>query len=292
MPVIWVVIVGANLDLRALKYFEAVYETNSVSAAAKRCFISQPSISMAISQLEQTLDCKLFIRHARGTLPTPEAEKLYPLSREITGSATALLNVFKDKPVSVPLRMGLKRSLGAERMSRLLKELANRIANLELTLVDPDEPCDCRIIDADQVQINEQFVPIWTDTYMLAIPSNMPLSLSEEIALSDFEGLPFIHRNTCPVLSKLQNQLKNGGFRYQMRANIRTIEYTQALVSAGVGAALLPDWQEVTSRKDLILRPIKDTRLEQVIGLAYKDNKGDQELVQTCIQVCHDVSNF
>lgn len=42
-------------DLRALGYFVAAYEEKSVTAAARRCFIAQPSISAAIRNLESAL---------------------------------------------------------------------------------------------------------------------------------------------------------------------------------------------------------------------------------------------
>ena len=69
------------MDLRALKYFEAVYEQGSVSAAARHGYVSQPSITTAILQLEQTLSVQLFNRHARGVMPTSAAQKLYPYAK-------------------------------------------------------------------------------------------------------------------------------------------------------------------------------------------------------------------
>ncbi len=54
------------MELRAIKYFLQVYEQGSVSGAAKRCFVSQPSITTAIQSLETSLNAPLFVRHARG----------------------------------------------------------------------------------------------------------------------------------------------------------------------------------------------------------------------------------
>jgi len=278
------------MDLRGLKYFEAVFEAGSISAAAKACFVSQPSISTALSQLEQTLDAPLFVRHARGVFPTAEAKKLYPLSKGLTGSAQAIVGMFRESPVSVPLRLGLMRSLGADRMTGILKDLSGRISNLELTLVDPEEPCDVRIIDSANLAHNEDFIPIWTDRYLLAIPRGYRLSLEDEVKLSDFEGLPFIHRNTCLALVKLKTILDHENINYQIRANIRTVEYAQSLVSAEVGAALLPDWEEIRARQDLVLRPIKDHAFSRTIGLAYKKHKKDHALVRSCVAVCQTIT--
>ena len=60
-------------DLRALGYFVAAYEERSVTAASRRCFVAQPSISMAIKGLEDALETTLFERSRQGLAPTPAA---------------------------------------------------------------------------------------------------------------------------------------------------------------------------------------------------------------------------
>ncbi|WP_207064059.1 LysR family transcriptional regulator [Motiliproteus sp. SC1-56] len=274
------------MDLRSLRYFEAVFETGSVSAAARTCFISQPSISAAIQQLEQTLDTRLFVRHARGVTPTAEAKKLYPLSKDLTGNATAILRLFNEGPACTRLRLGLMRSIGAQRISLLLKELTRRVPNLELTLVDPDEPCDLRIIDSESVASNERFVAIWTDQYQLAIPKGYPLSLAEKVVLSDFDSLPFIQRSPCLALDELVAALDGADVSYQVRANIRTVEYAQSLVGAGVGAAFLPDWEEIRSRDDIVLKAVDGYAFTRKVGLAFKRHRANDSLVQTCAELC------
>lgn len=276
------------MELRALKYFQAVYEQGSISAAARKCFVSQPSITAAVQQLEMTLNVSLFVRHARGVLPTPEADKLYPTAKEMTDNEKSILNMFTDAPVSVPLRLGIMRSLGARRMSNLLKKLSTKIPNLELTLVDPDEPCDARIISAQSVAKNENFVPIWKDNYQLALPKDWPLAEKDSIDLHDFDTMPFINRTPCYALEQLKNLMNNTGAHLQPRANIRTIEYAWQLVSAGVGAALLPDWQEITQADELILKPIEDTNLTINIGLAFKISHKESTLISAVNQVCQE----
>ncbi len=48
--------------------------TGSVSAAGSRLNLSQPSVSRLLSELEAKFGCRLFVRHARGMAPTPEAK--------------------------------------------------------------------------------------------------------------------------------------------------------------------------------------------------------------------------
>ncbi|MFT5757180.1 MAG: DNA-binding transcriptional LysR family regulator [Alteromonadaceae bacterium] len=274
------------MELRSLKYFQAVYELGSLSAAARACFISQPSITSAIQQLESNLKVSLFVRHARGVLPTSAADKLYPLAKEMADNAKSISHLFSDSPKAVPLRLGIMRSLGAQRMSFLLKNISEKVNNLEITLVEPEEPCDARVVLAQSVTSNESFVPIWQDNYQLAVPRSWPIAKKTTIDIADLEGIPFISRAPCDALNKLTNVMNNASIYFQPRANIKTIEYAWQLVCAGIGAALLPDWQEIIDAEELSLIPIKNIDLIKHIGLAFKTSKETQALIIALQEAC------
>lgn len=278
------------MKLRSIKYFQSVYEQGSITGAARQCFVSQPSITAAISQLEQELNIELFVRHAGGVRPTSAADKLYPLAREMSDNEQSILHLFSDGPTPVPLRLGLMRSLGAQRMSELLTELTKRIDNLELTLVEPDEPCDARVVLSQSASSCEDFIPIWEDSYQLAIPNSWSLATKPLVSVEDLDGIPFINRTPCDALDRLKQTMAAQGVQFQPRANIRTIEYTWPMVSAGVGAALLPDWQEIKHNDGFVLRPIANEKLMKRIGLAYNASRMEEPLIASVISVCRSTA--
>lgn len=53
------------VDLRLLRFFIAIYEENNITAAATRCYVSQPSLSAGLKQLEEELGGTLFERSKR-----------------------------------------------------------------------------------------------------------------------------------------------------------------------------------------------------------------------------------
>jgi len=274
------------MDLRALRYFEAVYEQRSISAAARRCFIAQPSISAAIQQLEASLEATLFVRHPKGVVPTEAGERLYPLSKKLTGEAHAIRQLFVQQPPAAPFRLGLMRSLGVERMSLWLRELSLAVEQLELTLVNPEEDCDARIIELGELEEWELFQPIWQDRYLVALPLGHPLSLKERLSLRDLKGLAFINREPCAALDGLKRALASRDLGFTARANIRTIEYALGLVAAGVGAALVPAWDSTRARDDLVLRELAELELQQQIGLAYDRSAPVTPMLQAALAIC------
>lgn len=258
------------MDLKALGYFIAVYEKQSISAAAKACFIAQPSVSSAIKQLEDTLQNQLFTRHARGVKPTEAGIQLYPLAKQLLGQANAIKSVFVENERIIPFRLGLIRALGVDRMSLLLKEFTNRIEGIELTLVGPDEDCDARIITERYSTASEQFLPMWRDQYVVVLPSDHPLSLKPVITLQDFQDLSLIQRTPCEAWDKLTDVLRDGDIEIVIRAKIQTMEYALGLVRAGVGCALLPDVPQIMQQQDVVFKPIDGVDLSRLIGLAYQ----------------------
>src|ERR1700688_2784664 len=103
------------MEIRELRYFAAVYSERSLTAAARRCFISQPSISAAIANLEAELGTTLFIRHKKGVAPTASAEQFHSHARRIIEGADSARNLFR-KPIALPaLTLGLMRTLDMPR---------------------------------------------------------------------------------------------------------------------------------------------------------------------------------
>lgn len=63
--------------LELYKVFQKVAECESFSGAAKELFVTQPAVSQAVKQLEEELNCELFLRNARGVSLTDEGKLLY-----------------------------------------------------------------------------------------------------------------------------------------------------------------------------------------------------------------------
>lgn len=75
------------LELYQLNVFVQAAEALSFTAAAERLHISQPAVSMQISNLEKRLDTLLFDRSSRTICTTEAADALLPLAREILNDA-------------------------------------------------------------------------------------------------------------------------------------------------------------------------------------------------------------
>ena len=257
------------MDTRTLHYFITVYEELSLSAAAKRCCISQPSISTAVQQLEAELDRQLFIRHSRGVSPTNSGKLLYPYALKVLNDIQTIKDFFQKKTITLPFKIGLMPFLSGERIGKFIKELLNSIEGLDLTIVDWNEAADARIISSTMVAKDEGFHKLWQDEYVLALPENHPLAGEKNIKLKQIDGLPFISRTFCDAIESWNFAVQKQGIKINTKAVVSNEEYALDMVAAGLGFSLVPS-QSTASRSDIVTRDINDVKLERVIGLACK----------------------
>jgi DNA-binding transcriptional LysR family regulator len=257
------------VDLRALEYFVTIYENGSLSAASRKKFIAQPSISASLKQLEHSLSTLLFVRHARGVQATHAGEQLYPLAKQLLEQAAVIRDVFSTDTTKIPFRLGLIKGLGVARMSDLLGRLTRSIDSLELTLVSQDEPSQARIISHDLQLNNEQFVPMWQEEYQLAIPLGHGLGLLDSVNIMDLQDVAFVQRSPCEGWTYLTKALNDANVRVDIRAKIQTIEYALGLVKAGLGCAFIPVSEVIVKDKYILFKPIQGLSISREIGLGY-----------------------
>src|SRR5512139_1818801 len=78
------------MDLRLLRYFLAIVDTGSVTAASRELYVAQPSLSRQLRRLEADLDLQLFTRADKRLVLTAAGREFVPIARDlITRAAQA-----------------------------------------------------------------------------------------------------------------------------------------------------------------------------------------------------------
>jgi DNA-binding transcriptional LysR family regulator len=264
------------MDIRELRYFNAVFRERSLTAAARRCFISQPSISAAITNLEAELGTTLFIRHKKGMAPTRSAEQFHSVACRIVDEADAARNLFRKSLARSALTLGLMRTLDMPRTIALLKPLTGN-SDVALRLVGVDEAADARIISKNIIGQGEHFVPLWVERYVAALPPSHPLTLKDRLRASDFAGVAMIDRCHCE-----QSELFGRAASPRKPAAIAESEdWAMALVAAGVGVAIVPEGV-ARANPDVAVREI-EIKVKRQVGLAYSATNPPSDVLKNFI---------
>ena len=264
------------MDIRELRYFAAVYRERNLTAAARRCFISQPSISAAITNLEAELGTTLFIRHKKGVAPTRSAEQFHSVARRIIDDADAARNLFRTPSARHALTLGLMRTLDMPRTIALLKPLTSA-SDVALRLVGIHEAADARIVSRSMIDADEHFIPLWIDRYVAALPPSHPLTLKDKLRTSDFAGVAMIDRCHCE-----QSEFFNRTAQPRETVAIAESEdWAMALVAAGVGIAIVPEGV-ARANPDVAVREI-EVEVKRQVGLAYSAVRPASDVLQNFI---------
>jgi len=256
------------MDMRAIRYFIAVYEEESVSAAAKRCFVAQPSISTTVSQLEEHLGIQLFLRHSKGVTPTPEAHLFYKSANNLMGEFDALKDLFRKVDDPLPVSLAIMPTIDAKRIGELIKRISTATDRLLLHLVDLNETADARIVSDHLRKKGERFLPLWNEKYVLALPHGHRLTLQSAIDLSDLHGVRLIERCYCELNDEVSSIINKAHVKPLTVARAMNEEWAVAMVSAGLGVAIVPE-SSVNHIDSVVTKPIKDLKLLRKVGLAY-----------------------
>lgn len=174
--------------LRQLEYFVAVGETGSVAAAAQQVNVSSPSISAGISQLEEELGVKLFVRHhAQGLTPTLAGRRLLDHARGVLQQAAELRDLAGDLSGSVrgPLAIGCLSTFAQIVLPGLRRSFVERFSAVRIAQTEADQSELFSLLRHARIDM--------ALTYDLALPADLTffpmLDLPPLVALSESHAL-------------------------------------------------------------------------------------------------------
>jgi DNA-binding transcriptional LysR family regulator len=126
------------MELRHLRYFVAIAEERSFTAAAERLWVAQPGLSTQIRRLEGELGVRLFDRHARGVKLTDAGELFLERAQAALEAAEAASATGRDLDHGVlgAVRLGLAAGVAWSGTSDLLEQFARERPGVELTVLE------------------------------------------------------------------------------------------------------------------------------------------------------------
>ena len=242
------------MELRHLRYFTAVVECKGYRKASRRLHIAQPSISEAVSNLEDELGLKLFSRTHRNARLTPEGEIFYADAVRILQQAeTAILCAKRAAQGKVgKLSIGFIGSATLSFLPDLIRRYKLEYPNVKLALHDlyPVEldqaygrgEIDIAITRSLEHSKNLQSRVLLRDPLVAVVPRSRKLK-SKKIRLADLANERFIlfHRKGAPaVFDTIVGACRSQGFSPRVENEPNSMQTILSLVEAEEGIAIVP----------------------------------------------------
>ena len=274
---------GEIMEIRVLKYFLAVAREQSISAAADSLFLSQPTLSRQLRELEEELDKQLFIRGNRKITLTEEGVLLRKRAEEIMEliSRTEKEIVFSDSGISGDIYIGAGETDGLRIIARSAKALIEKYRDIKFNIISGDavdimERLDKGLIDfalllepVDFAKYSYIKLPV-KDTWGVLMRRDSPLAEKDVIAPEDLNGVPLIVSRQASDGSELTNWLRLGKGEPEIAATYNLVYNASLMVDEGIGAALCLDKIiNVSGESGLCFRPLSP-RVEIGMSLVWK----------------------
>ena len=272
------VALSMNIQLRHLRYFVAVAEEASFTAAARRVHVAQQVLSTQIRQLEAAVGTQLLRRTSRGVLLTLAGTAFLDAARStlagLERGVAAAVNA--ARAVAGRLAVGSSVAAAGKTRTRLLTAFAGAYPAVELELVTfdlsapaaglLDHRTDVALIRPPVDAPGIKLAVVEEEPRVFVMPAAHPLAGRDVLELADVAGMPWVAAalaaDGCAPARWRDEWLvspRPGGDVPVIGAEARTIDEWREHVVAGHGISLCPaSSEEYNARPGLVFVPAKD----------------------------------
>lgn len=247
------------MTLTELKYIVAVAREKHFGRAAEACFVSQPTLSVAIKKLEDELEVKLFERSANEVSVTPLGEEIVRQAQSVLEQAAAIKEIAKrgKDPLAGPLRLGVIYTIGPYLLPDLVRQAIARTPQMPLMLQENftarllemlrTGEMDCAIMAEPFPDTGLAIAPLYDEPFMAAVPSTHPLAARKSISAEELKAETMLLLGTghcfrdhvlevCPEFARFSSDAE--GIRKSFEGS--SLETIKHMVAAGMGVTLVP----------------------------------------------------
>ncbi len=247
------------MTLTELKYIVAVAREKHFGKAAEACFVSQPTLSVAIKKLEDELEVKLFERSANEVTVTPLGEEIVRQAQSVLEQAASIKEIAKrgKDPLAGPLRLGVIYTIGPYLLPDLVRQAIARTPQMPLMLQENftvkllemlrTGEIDCAIMAEPFPDAGLAIAPLYDEPFLAAVPSSHPLAARETITSQELKSETMLLLGTghcfrdhvlevCPEFARFSSDAE--GIRKSFEGS--SLETIKHMVAAGMGVTLVP----------------------------------------------------
>ncbi len=247
------------MTLTELKYIVAVARERHFGKAAEACFVSQPTLSVAVKKLEEELDVKLFERSANEVSVTHLGEEIVRLAQQVLEQATHIKEVAKrgKDPLAGPLTLGVIYTIGPYLLPDLVRQIIARTPQMPLVLQENftvkllemlrTGEIDCAILAEPFPDAGLAVAALYDEPFLAAVPIHHPLATQAQVTTEELRletmlllGAGHCFRDhvleVCPEFARFSSHASGMSKSFE-GSSLETIKH---MVAAGMGVTLVP----------------------------------------------------
>ncbi len=278
-----------NITLQQLEILLAVIEAGSITRAAGNLFLSQPSLTKQIKNLEEAAGARLVNRSVTGISLTPEGQIIYDYARRMM----RLREDAKDRVMRLKGQESGHIYVSASTipatyiLPNLLSELKKMYPALQVHLQMHDSEETLQAVLNDQAEMgfigkepaNKKLIGmrLWKDTLVVAVPVSHPLARQKSLRLAELTKVPFVIRERGSgtrdlIEACLQKQPGMNLSFFNVTCEMGSSEAVKEAILAGLGVSILSSlaMRREMSQGLLAALTVSNYPMERYFYLIYK----------------------
>lgn len=266
------------MEMQQIRYFLALARTLNFTRAAEECNVSQSALTRAIQSLEAELGGDLIRREHGASHLTELGKRMLPLMGrcfESAVTAKALARSIAHDEVT-PLSVAISHSVNVELAMEPIAETFRTLPGLQLKLQHGSGAEIVEMLKSGEVEIAiaGPLGDVWErldkwalfdEPFELAVRDDHQLAMQNDVTLEKLKPFPIFHQSGCEMRETALRLFEARGLSQSNLHEVVTHHDLMALVSKGVGGAILPT---SSPRSDATRRlPISDLPLTRTVSV-------------------------
>lgn len=270
------------MELRVLRYFLAVAREQNITAAAERLYLSQPTLSKQLMDLEKELGKKLFIRGNRKITLTEEGEFLRRHAQEIIDLTDKTESAFRqsDENITGDIYIGCGETEGMRMLIKAMKKLHKTYPDIHYHMYsgndeDVAERLEKGLVDfglfvgnTNLEKYNYLKLP-YSDTWGLLMRNDHPLAEKQTVTPLDLQSIPILCSRQALEQNELSGWLGYDSKQLNIFSTHNLIRNVIIMVEEGLGCAISLSDLVNTNGTNLVFRPFEPAIKAELL-LAWK----------------------
>ena len=289
------------MELRELRTFIAVAETQNFTRAGRKLDISQSAVSQQIKALEESVGAQLYSRRARTVTLTQAGNVLLPYARQVIGKVDEAVAVISDFEGLGRGRVviGAGGAICHHVLPHILREFSDRFAKIEIQVISGfsfetmqralDGTIDLGILLLPVRDTALVATEMGRDQLVAIAPPGHHWQELSRIKPGDFASEKLItYDRKSETFSILERFLLEDGVFPRFGMEISDLEAVKKMVGAGLGVAVVAGWAVRTEIEagELIAKPLGARGLYRSWGMVYRSNETLTASQRGLISIC------
>lgn len=276
-------------SIRQLEYIVALAECGHFGKAAKRCHVSQPTLSAQVAIVENNLGIQLFERTSATVLITPVGERFLHGARVALAAMSDLMDAVAQDSEALGgvIRLGTPPTFGPYFLPTFLPPLHQEYPDLKIYITE-DRPAAIETAVAEGAldcglgpscgEASLTFIPIGNERLYLGVPADHRLAQRRSVAMKELESERLLALGSGNRLLENVQHLAKACAATVVDDYVGTsLDAIRQMVSIGMGCSLFPELYaraEFRNAEDVHLLEVEDWSETREVGVYFRATAG------------------